>query len=110
MKTKITSTYPTRYAAFSENGVLFEAEIKKESGGYEWAVYDHRGRDLYGEIISCRGDGLTVNIVHNGRAKDVPHRHYIRYWPYSEFEIAKTTLINELKKYYPSYSMEVSSD
>jgi len=65
-----TNSYPTRYVAFHNPGVLVESSHPKHDGGYEWTVfseriqnkeYPHLTDGVYLEIVSYQGKALLVD-------------------------------------------------
>jgi len=54
-----TCNYPTRYEAFKNQQTLVLQTIHKLEGGYEYAVYSHRVKNLYWPGLI---DGLYASI------------------------------------------------
>jgi len=59
MKIIKTCEYPTRYVAFKHPQTLVLQTIHKLEGGYEYAVYSHRVKNLYWPGLI---DGLYASI------------------------------------------------
>lgn len=69
MKRRFTSNYPTRYEAFKNEGILFEALNKKETCGFEFAIYyKSAGKFNYisAEIESYQNKHLQLTYEERG--------------------------------------------
>lgn len=98
-----TNVYPTRYAAFDNNGVLFKQNKVEKSGGYEWAVFFDESKSLYGSIVSYQTKGLMVEISKNGLNRLIKPYDLERFWSYDEFDVALDKLSLELDVILDTY-------
>lgn len=94
-----TAEYPTRYAAFERNGVLFVHDSPKMSGGHEWAVFHdetNAARQVHGEIISYQDKGLLLEVS-TGPRVGMWRTVFSHRMPYN-YDRAQALLISELQK------------
>ncbi len=98
-----TNVYPTRYAAFDNNKILFKQNKVEKSGGHEWAVFFDESKSLYGSIVSYQAKGLLVEISKNGLNRVIKPYNLDRFWCYDEFDAALDKLSFELDVILDSY-------
>lgn len=101
MKIQVTDTYPVRYSAFDNNGILFVAKNPEIRGGYEWAVFKDIDKDIYASITSYQDKGLILTIAKGGMSRtifDNKGNYKLDDSEYfSQFELLIKKMIEEIK-------------